>query len=528
MNPTLDDATVRELAEHAGVCVRPIVRKLVDLATGEERVIPIPCGSTRARVCPSCAERARQLRITQCLEGWHRVDEPDADEPDDGSDDLDDSEPVEDDNLDGDAADLEEGDHLEDESPSRRVRSTRRRQDAGELPKSPTADTTLGRTFTSPDGTVYRPSMFLTFTLPSYGRVRSDGTPRIPATYGYRRAALDALHFPKLVDRLVQNLRRAADYRVQYFATVEPQKRLALHLHAAVRGTIPRRIVRAVVDGTYHQVWWPQHHTPAYVDMLPVWDEGLGGYVDPTSRELLPTWDQALDQIDPDRDEPAHVIRAGSQFDYQGIIATNERQIAKSVGYLTKYLTKSIAEAYDPETISKRQRAHRDRLHAELRWLPCSPKCANWLRFGVQPKDAQAGMRPGECGKKAHEPDNLGHGGRRVLVSRQWSGKKLSEHKADRATVVRETLAEAGIEAPDTDRYTASTVDDDGRPRFVWESLDPTVGEQVPDYQRVIRAAVTERNRWRAEYERARELVASRDGPIDDCSATQPAARTAA
>jgi len=42
--------------------------------------------------------------------------------------------------------------------------------------------------------------MFLTLTLPSYGAAR-DGVPADPESYDYRRAALDALHFPKLVDR---------------------------------------------------------------------------------------------------------------------------------------------------------------------------------------------------------------------------------------------------------------------------------------------------------------------------------------
>jgi hypothetical protein len=32
-------------------------------------------------------------------------------------------------------------------------------------------------------------------------------------------------------------------------------------------------------------------------------------------------------------------------------------------------------------------------------------------------------MRPGWCRSKAHDRENLGLGGRRVLVSRQWSGK---------------------------------------------------------------------------------------------------------
>jgi hypothetical protein len=41
----------------------------------------------------------------------------------------------------------------------------------------------------------------VTLTLGSYGRVTTEGVPVNPATYDYRRAALDALHFPKLVDR---------------------------------------------------------------------------------------------------------------------------------------------------------------------------------------------------------------------------------------------------------------------------------------------------------------------------------------
>ena len=147
------------------------------------------------------------------------------------------------------------------------MRSTRRRQDAPDLPRVPLEDRTVGQTFTAPDGTTYRPSMFLTLTLPSYGPIMpGTGTPASPGSYDYRRAALDALHFPKLVDRFWQNLRRSAGYRVQYFAAVEPQKRLAPHLHAAIRGAIPRATLRQVVKATYVQVWWPPHDQPVYVD----------------------------------------------------------------------------------------------------------------------------------------------------------------------------------------------------------------------------------------------------------------------
>ena len=104
--------------------------------------------------------------------------------------------------------------------------------------------------------------------------------------------------FPRLVDRFWQNLRRVAGYRVQYFAAVEPQHRLAPHLHAAIRGTIPRQVIKQVVRATYLQVWWPSFDQPVYVDRRPRWDGH--DYVDPDTGELLPTWQEALDQADPD------------------------------------------------------------------------------------------------------------------------------------------------------------------------------------------------------------------------------------
>ena len=117
------------------------------------------------------------------------------------------------------------------------------------------------------------------------------------------------------------------------------------------------------------------------------------------------------------------------------------------MAYLTKYLTKSISGTCGEEDeLSPAQRRHMRRLQREVRWLPCSPRCWNWLRFGVQPQDAREGMVPGSCPGKAHDPENLGCGGRRVLVSRKWTGKTLKGHAADRAEVVRQVLAAAGID----------------------------------------------------------------------------------
>ena len=126
--------------------------------------------------------------------------------------------------------------------PARRHRSTRRRQDAPDLPRRKVSPRTVGKTYTAPDGKTFRPSMFVTLTCPSYGRVGDDGAPADPATYDYDRAARDALTFAALFDRFIQNLRRYLGYDVQYFAAVEPQRRLAPHVHLAIRGTVvPRR-----------------------------------------------------------------------------------------------------------------------------------------------------------------------------------------------------------------------------------------------------------------------------------------------
>jgi hypothetical protein len=157
-------------------------------------------------------------------------------------------------------------------------RSTRRRQDAPDLPRRPIEHRTLGRVFAGR----YRPSTFLTLTLDSYGRVDAHGAAVDPERYDYRRAARDAIHFPALVDRFWQNTRRCVGWEVHYFGTVEPQKRGAPHFHAAIRGAIPRAELRAITAATYHQVWWPAHDQLHYSgDRLPVWDTRAKAFTDP-------------------------------------------------------------------------------------------------------------------------------------------------------------------------------------------------------------------------------------------------------
>jgi hypothetical protein len=119
--------------------------------------------------------------------------------------------------------------------------------------------------------------------------VNGDGTPVDPPSYDYTRAARDALHFAALVDRFIQNMRRVLGYEAQYFGGVEPQKRLAPHIHLAVRGSVPWPLLRQVLAATYHQVWWPSTDTVRFAgDQLPVWDESSGNYLDPATRRSPP------------------------------------------------------------------------------------------------------------------------------------------------------------------------------------------------------------------------------------------------
>jgi replication initiator protein RepSA len=355
------------------------------------------------------------------------------------------------------------------------------------------APRTIGKTYTAPDGKTFRPSLFVTLTCPSYGPVRADGTPADPQAYDYDRAARDALHFAALFDRFIQNLRRYLGYDVQYFAAVEPQKRLAPHVHLAMRGTVARAEIRRVLAATYHQVWWPDTSAVKHDDgQLPVWDEHTRSYLDPATGEVLPTWDQALDAIGVD-DQPHHVARFGTRFDAQGVLA-GSKDAARCIGYLTKYLTKQVGHCHRAETDA--EQVHAGRLAEALRYQPCSPTCANWLRYGVQPKNARRGLVPGCCKRKAHDADHLGYGGRRVLVSPKWSGKTLADHRADRQAWLLSTL---GVSATDPARYS-------------WELVAPGDPDHM-DHARRLLHAVADRARWQAALAKARRRAAIGDNP---------------
>jgi hypothetical protein len=196
------------------------------------------------------------------------------------------------------------------------------------------------------------------------------------------------------------------------------------------------------------------------------------------------------------------VTRFGVRFDAQGVLA-GSKDAARCIGYLTKYLTKQVADCHQAESDS--QRAHVEQLTQALRYEPCSPRCANWLRYGIQPKNARLGLIPGACRGKAHRHEYLGYAGRRVLVSRKWSGKTLADHRVDRKTWLLATL---GQTAADPARYS-------------WEPAAPGELDHMEHARRLLHV-VADRQRWQAALVEARRRAGLPPNP--DLSATGEAA----
>ena len=206
--------SIRTIAESLGGCLRPVQLRRTDTVTGQTMPVMVPCGATRVSICPPCAERAKVLRMVQCREGWHLEDEPDLipgppDEMQEFCLILRAEAQLRRDTAAASGEDTSDYDQLIDEldieitragirgtvttrdssgdgsQRGRRSRSTRRRQDASPLPARKIAPRTIGTVYTSPDGKRYRPSMFLTLTCDSYGKVNDDGTPADSAAYDY-------------------------------------------------------------------------------------------------------------------------------------------------------------------------------------------------------------------------------------------------------------------------------------------------------------------------------------------------------
>ena len=120
----------------------------------------------------------------------------------------------------------------------------------------------MGKSYTAPDGKTFRPSMFLTLRArPTAGSAAtaSPSTPPPTITIGP-----PATRWPSPPCSTGSSRTYALGRDLQYFAAIEPQRRLAPHVHIAMRGTVARAEIRRVLAATYHQVWWPDTSTVKY------------------------------------------------------------------------------------------------------------------------------------------------------------------------------------------------------------------------------------------------------------------------
>ncbi|MEV4156604.1 replication initiator [Nocardia salmonicida] len=519
------------MAEKEGVCARVVPMRAFDPNTSRTSYVGAPCKATVATTCPACAKANKYLRVTQLREGWCAEHEPADAEPviTQAQQDVlatratlfteyhearrtEEHELAESikalvADLDTELRELGVRGRLPalDEKPRRKSKSTRRRDGLPDLPRQKVNKAlTIGQVYA---GGKYRPSTFFTLTLDSFGRINkvhdpaknemvSDGSPRDPESYDYARQARDTIHTARLFSKWIENLRRAVGWNVQYFATVEPQRRAAPHLHIALRGSFSKKLLYQVTAATYVNIWWPHFDKPVYSDgRMPVWDYSAGTFTDPRTGRPLTYWDDALAVMDSVDDlDPAHTLKFGGQSDAQQIIA-DSKGMDYGVRYLTKYLTKSLGELLHPG--SRRVAEHYDRLHAELCVTPCSPRCGVWLLYGIVPKGATEKTQPGKCKANAHRRDTLGLPGRRVLVSGKWTGKTVPDHKAERMEFVRQQLAAVGIFPPDTSHLRITPV----RPG----------DKDAPPKAQLVMNLVTRKINERAQYTMAR--LAQDEGP---------------
>ena len=331
--------------------------------------------------------------------------------------------------------------------------------------------------------------MFLTLTLPSYGTVH-DGVPVDPDRYDYRRAALDALHFPKLVDRFWQNLRRCAGYKVQYFAAVEPQHRLAPHLHAAVRGAIPRATIRQVVRPPTPRCGGrpstrPSTCTAPRCGPAPTTSTPTPAPPCPPGTTLSPAI--------PD-DQPAHVMRFGTQLDMAG----HHRPLSRRrpgrplphqiPGQVHRRHLHRRRRTQPGVRRARRPAAHRAPLAAVQRALrqlaplrrPTQRRRPRHARRPVQLRKPTTGKTSASAAAASSSP---GNGPARPSASTKPTGPPSSAKPCS-----------TPASSPPRSNGSPPTVTlPDGRPRFVW--TDTKTDPQT--YARVILATVARTARWR-------------------------------
>jgi hypothetical protein len=139
---------------------------------------------------------------------------------------------------------------------------------------------------------------------------------------------------------------------------------------------------------------------------------------------------------------------------------------------------------------------------------PCPAEVRLWYR--VAPEAAGPGLVPGMCASPAHDRENLGLGGRRVPVSRRWSGKTLTPPTGARSSL---RCSPPTASKPQTRTGSPLTAPSPtGTPRYMWADSDP----DDTTYVVVIAASLRQAQTCRSQYEHARTLAAHRGSPPVD------------
>ena len=203
-------------------------------------------------------------------------------------------------------------------------------------------------------------------------------------------------------------------------------------------------------------------------------------------------------------------MRFGRQVDMAGIIAPSD-DADRAVRYLTKYLTKAVADTHvsDRRAGPGRRGARRPAARrAALAALLGAVRELAALRHPTRP----ARPRPrNPAGARPRRTTANTSASAAAASSSPASGpaRPSASHKADRATVVREALLAAGIVAPNTERLAATVTQPDGSPRFVWTDTRP----DARTYARVLLQSIAERQKWRDQYEAAKAAASAVDNP---------------
>jgi hypothetical protein len=118
-------------------------------------------------------------------------------------------------------------------------------------------------------------------------------------------------------------------------------------------------------------------------------------------------------------------------------------------------------------------------------------------------------MAPGTCRSKAHKREHLGYAGRRILVSRKWTGKTLADHKQDRKAWVYATLGLVpegqGTSGDQGDEQHHGATAPTGLTRDQWRWQPAERDDPIGTRQHRLLRLISERLAWRAAQDAARD-----------------------